>query len=305
RGYRPSIATRADVQVVTVPVHTGGEHTVGELEELFEHEVAERQRLLHAREREVIERHLVEEVSAQLHERLRQGEELVRRMNAEIENRPMSTGMRLRFQWEPEPDGPEGLKEARRKLLATKATWSPQEREAVGRFLHRRIEEARDSGEGATWLEQLGRALDYRAWHRFVIERQQDGEWKPLTKRTHGTGSGGEKAIALTMPQLAAAAAHYGSAHEHAPRFILLDEAFVGIDGDMRGKCMALLAAFDLDFVMTSEREWGCYAGLPGLAIYQLSTQPGVEAIHTTRWVWNGRERVLDDGSAAVGAATW
>ena len=30
---------------------------------------------------------------------------------------------------------------------------------------------------------------------------------------------------------------------------------------------------------MTSEREWGCYATLPGLAIYQLATRPGIDAV--------------------------
>lgn len=78
-----------------------------------------------------------------------------------------------------------------------------------------------------------------------------------------------------------------------------MDEAFVGVDSDMRAKCMGLLTAFDLDFVMTSEREWGCYATLPALAIYQLVTRPGLEAVHATRWVWNGRERLRDSGTAA------
>jgi hypothetical protein len=58
----------------------------------------------------------------------------------------------------------------------------------------------------------------------------------------------------------------------------------------MRAKCVGLLATFDLDFVMTSEREWGCYATLPGLAICQLTARAGVDAVLVTRWVWNGRE---------------
>ena len=41
-------------------------------------------------------------------------------------------------------------------------------------------------------------------------------------------------AVALTLPQFAAAAAHYRSAHPKAPRLILLDEVFVGVDSDMR-----------------------------------------------------------------------
>lgn len=69
----------------------------------------------------------------------------------------------------------------------------------------------------------------------------------------------------------------------------------MGIDRDMRGKCMELLRVFDLDFAMTSEHEWGCYAALPGLAIYQLATRPDVDAVLVTRWVWNGQERVRAD----------
>jgi hypothetical protein len=79
---------------------------------------------------------------------------------------------------------------------------------------------------------------------------------------------------------------------------------FVGVDSDMRSKCMGLLATFDLDFVMTSEREWGCYSTLPALAIYQLATRPDVDAIGVTRFVWNGRERLRAEARAPGARAT-
>jgi hypothetical protein len=74
----------------------------------------------------------------------------------------------------------------------------------------------------------------------------------------------------------------------------VLAEAFVGIDRSMRAQSMGLLRAFDLDFVMTSEQEWGCDATLAGVAIYHLSTRAGIDAVGVTRWVWNGRERAID-----------
>jgi hypothetical protein len=163
----------------------------------------------------------------------------------------------------------------------------------LGLFLQQQIEAVHSTIEGAGWEESLAEALDYRKWHGFGIERFQDGVWKRLTERTYGTGSGGEKAVALTLPQFAAAAAFYRAADPLAPRLILLDEAFVGIDADMRAKCMGLIHIYDLDFMMTSEREWGCYPTLPGLAIYQLSTRPGIDAIGLTRWTWNGSRRDL------------
>ncbi len=88
-----------------------------------------------------------------------------------------------------------------------------------------------------------------------------------------GTGSGGEKAQTLTIPQFAAATAHYKSAHPHAPRLILLDEVFVGIDAPARSRLMGLLETFDLDYVMTSESEWGTHPTVSALAIYQLASR--------------------------------
>jgi hypothetical protein len=250
--------------------------------------------MLDAREREVLENHLIGEIATELQQLIRRGEKLVQEMNEELRSRPMSTGMALRFAWQLDPAGPPGMDIARHHLMSTAGTWSPAEREALGGFLQERIRTVRAANETGTWQEHLTEALDYRRWHRFYVERRQDDQWKRLTRRTYGTGSGGEKAIALTIPQFAAAAAHYRTAAPHAPRLILLDEVFVGIDSDMRGKCMGLLDAFDLDFVMTSEREWGCYATVSGLAIYQLSTRPGIDAVGLTRWVWNGHTRTQD-----------
>lgn len=293
QGYQPAGTIMDDLFVVTVPFQ-GRELTMTQLRDALNDEISHRQTLLDAREREVIENHLIGEVAIHLHDLIHSAERWVREINEELATRPMSTGMALRFQWEPLPEGPPGLAEARGRLLGTSGTWSPRDREALGDFLQRQIQSARAESEMGTWQDFLFTALDYRKWHQFVVLRKQDGQWKRLTRKTHGTGSGGEKVIALVIPQFAAAAAHYRSASHLAPRLILLDEAFVGVDTDMRSKCMDLLRAFDLDFVMTSEREWGCYPTLPGLAIYQLATREGIEAVGVTRWVWNGRERTLD-----------
>lgn len=101
----------------------------------------------------------------------------------------------------------------------------------------------------------------------------------------------------MTSTWSAAAAAHYHAAPT-APRLILLDEAFVGIDNDMRRHCLGLLSAFDLDVVMTSEREWGCYDTVPALAIYQLASANSGDCIATTRYIWNGRQRIREDAAS-------
>lgn len=289
-GYHPD-ATPVDDGLVLVRCPFRGKLcAMSEFEAVLGEDLSLRQRLLDEREREVIENHLLGEAAAELQRLIRDAERWVEHTNREITARPTSTGMQLKFVWEVDPDGPPGLDAARRHLLRANALWTPEDRTALASFLQERIRAERNVNESGTWRDQLAAALDYRRWHRFAILRQQDGQWRRLTRATYGTGSGGEKALALTIPQFAAAAAHYASADPNAPRLILLDEVFVGIDSDMRSKCMGLLATFDLDFVMTSEREWGCYPTLPGLAICQLTSRPGIDAVLVTPWVWNGEE---------------
>lgn len=289
----PRLEERVGVSVLVTPLR-GRDTTAAQLSAHFAKEVSKRERLLEEEEREVIENHLLDQLGLHLQQRLREAGELVAGMNLEIESRPMSTGMRLKFSWDPEDELAAGWQRIRKLMGSMGSLWTPAEREQVASFLRERMDRAREDHPGTSSEDQLRIGLDYRRWHRFRVLREQDGIWRRLTRRTHGTGSGGEKAIALTIPQLAAAAAHYGSAREDAPRLILMDEAFAGVDTDMRKKCMGLLGAFDLDVVMTSEREWGCYETVPALAIYQLVTRPGVDAVHATRWVWNGRERTRD-----------
>ena len=49
---------------------------------------------------------------------------------------------------------------------------------------------------------------------------------------------------------------------------------------------MGLLNSFDLDLMMTSDREWATYPTVSGIAIYQLAASADASA--ATRWVWNG-----------------
>lgn len=301
-GHQPQMEYADDSLVaIACPFH-GQPLRLGQLQAALGDEIATQERLLTEREREAIDNHLIGEVATTLQELIRDAEAKVVDMNSEIMRCSTSTGLTMRLKWEPRTEAvPEGLAEARHLLLADSELWAPSERAQLGQFLHGLIKDARAANPLGVWTDHLRQALDYRAWHYFAVERRQNEKWEKLTRRRYGTGSGGEKALMLTVPQMAAAAAHYRSAAPHAPRLILLDEVFVGIDSKVRAKCMGLLEAFDLDFVMTSEREWGAYPTISGLAIYQLTTRPGIDAIATTRWVWNGRERVRAD---AVGTGS-
>jgi hypothetical protein len=252
--------------------------------------VQERQRLLDVHEREILENHLVGEVASTLQELITAAERRVAETNRELAERPTSTGMQLRLRWTADPDGPDGLANARARLLRQSAdAWSEADRAAVGGFLQNQIKAVRAQDTTGTWLEHLTDALDYRRWHRFAVDRRQAGGWSSAS----GPSSGGERVLAASVPLFAAASSYYSSAgNPHAPRLVMLDEAFAGVDDRARAKCLGLLAAFDLDVVMTSEREWGCYAEVPGLAIAQLSRIDGVAAVLVSRWEWDGAERI-------------
>ncbi|WP_234426120.1 TIGR02680 family protein, partial [Streptomyces kebangsaanensis] len=287
RGGHSATARMVEDGMVVEIVYQGRERAVPELAEALAAEVAELTRILSAHEREILETHLLTEVAGTLQELIGAAERQVRAMNAELQERPTSTGMRLRLVWRSSRKAPAGLAQARERLRQSADAWTPEDRAAVGEFLQAEIGRRQSDDRAGSWLEVLTAALDYRAWHEFGIERHQHGKWVPAT----GPASGGERVLAVSVPLFAAASSHYATAAPHAPRLVTLDEAFAGVDDDSRAKCLGLLHAFDLDVVMTSEREWACYPQVPGIAIAQLSRVDEIPAVLVTRWEWDGTER--------------
>lgn len=260
----------------------------------IESEIATRERILDEREQDTLEKYLLGEVAEGLRKGIAMAAELVDQMTTEVSKRPMKTGMQMRFRWRQDEEGPPGLAEACEVLSVDSATWSPEERDQIKLFLQRAIRQQREQDETGSWHEHMRAALDYRRWHRIIIERRKgpDAHWIRLTRKTYAGGSGGEKAISLTLPPIAAAAAYYQTADPYAPRFILLDEAFAGISADNRESCLALIVEFGLDTVLTSETEWGMYPSVPQLAICQLDRFSDLEAVVNRVFVWNGQHKL-------------
>ncbi|MBW3645773.1 MAG: hypothetical protein KY441_09740 [Actinobacteria bacterium] len=144
-------------------------------------------------------------------------------------------------------------------------------------------------------VERLTAALDYRRWHRFVVHRRGGAGAEHFTARTQAFGSGGEQAKLAHLPLFAAMAGYYGSARPTAPRLLVLDEAFAGIDDDQRADCMSMLVELDLDPVLANFGEWGCYPEVPQIAVYHLERTPGLLGVAALRFVWDGRQLREDD----------
>lgn len=299
-SHQVQMEQTADFGLVVCIIYQNRPERPDRLKTILEAEIAQRRELLTAREREVLENHLQAEIAAAIQRLLQNADRQVDAINKELHKRPTSTGVRFRLQWQPLSEGadgaPIGLEEARKRLLNTNADlWSPDDRRVVGAMLQERIETERasaDAASGGSLLDQLARALDYRRWHRFTVQRWQDGQWRKLS----GPASSGERALGLTVPLFAAVASFYSqSGYPHSPRLVLLDEVFAGIDDAARAHCMGLIREFDLDFIVTSEREWGCYAELPGVSICHLQRHEGIDAVHVSRWTWDGRAKLREE----------
>jgi hypothetical protein len=71
---------------------------------------------------------------------------------------------------------------ARKRLLNTSSDlWSAEDRPVVGAMMLQRISAERERADFSSGkdsgplLDQFARALDYRHWHRFRVERWQEG----------------------------------------------------------------------------------------------------------------------------------
>ncbi|GAA2210937.1 TIGR02680 family protein [Nonomuraea monospora] len=286
------LAPDDDVQVLTATVN-GVRAGAAALGEALRRERDERRCDITEAERDLFDRTLAGDTRRHLADRIKQAAALVEGMNQRLERVRTASRVAVRLVWQVDPTQSPGTRAARDLLLRDPAGLTDADREALYAFFRDRVEEARAGNSSASWEDQLMKVLDYTSWHRFTVRLDRgDGQgWQDLTRKLHGALSGGEKAIALHLPLFAAVAAHYQT-DPGCPRFILLDEVFVGVDRTNRGQVFDLLVDLGLDLVLTSDHEWCEYRELDGIAIHQLITGDGDEAVTTARFVWNGYRTV-------------
>jgi uncharacterized protein (TIGR02680 family) len=286
------LAPDDDVQMLTATV-SGVRAGAAALSKSLRKERDERRSDITDAERDLFDRTLAGDTRRHLADRIRQAGALVEGMNQRLERVRTASRVAVRLVWQVDPTQSPGTRAARDLLLRDPAGLNEADKEALYVFFRDRVEEARADNSSASWEDQLMKVLDYTAWHRFVVKLDRgDGQgWQDLTRKLHGALSGGEKAIALHLPLFAAVAAHYQT-DPGCPRFILLDEVFVGVDRTNRGQVFDLLVNLGLDLVLTSDHEWCEYRELDGIAIHQLITGDGDDAVTTARFVWNGYRTV-------------
>jgi len=156
------------------------------------------------------------------------------------------------------------------------------------------IRAQREKDPSLGYLAHLREALDYRYWYRFSVQAVDDA--RPGSMRTLSPRLGlsqGEQRVLSYLALFAAAAAHFDGLGASCPRLLLLDDAFAKVDEPTHGRLLKLLIELDLDFVMTSERMWGCFPEVPSLEIYEALREPLVPGVALVHFRWDGRQRHL------------
>jgi uncharacterized protein (TIGR02680 family) len=269
-----------------------GEHPVAALAQRLTAAVARDRELLTERERTLFEEHLIGELGEMLRQRRNEAQDLVAGMNRLLAGVTTSQGIAVRLQWQLRDDVPDEASRAVTLLGRTLGSLLPDERAELRDALHRLIDASRSEAPEDSYTEHLTRALDYRRWFAFRIRYTRPelaGKWHDLHRKS--PLSQGEQKVVCYLPLFAAAAAHFTSlagAAPYAPRFVLLDDAFPKIDVRTHPLLFGLLVAFDLDFVVTSERLWGDHATLPSLAIYEALRDPSERGIAQYHYTWDG-----------------
>ncbi|MFJ4774133.1 TIGR02680 family protein [Streptomyces uncialis] len=274
-----------------------GSHDVAVVGERIAAEAAEARGRLTERESDVFQRFLTGELGDHLSTQVIAAANLVAALNDTLKTVRTSHGLGVELLWKLNDDADADVRVAVELLRNPSSLRTREQTEQLRGVLQRRIEDARRTDPSAGYTAHLRTALDYRSWftfHTFVVEDAAPGRRRRLTGRT-GL-SQGEQRVLSYLVLFAAAAAHFTSLADsapHAPRLILLDDAFAKVDEPTHGRLGRILVDLDLDFVLTSERLMGNWAGVPSLHIYECLRDPHVRGVATLHYTWNGRHRRL------------
>ncbi|MER7816232.1 TIGR02680 family protein [Streptomyces sp. NPDC096153] len=295
-GFDAQLEERDGIKVCRL-VDDHGSHDVAVVGERIAVQAAEARGRLTEREREVFQRFLTGELGDHLSAQVITAANLVAALNDTLRTVRTSHGLGVELLWKLDEDVDADVRAAVELLRSPSSLRTREETEQLREVLQRRIEEARRADPSAGYAAHLRTALDYRDWfrfHTFVVEDAAPGRRRKLTGRT-GL-SQGEQRVLSYLVLFAAAAAHFTSLAEsapHAPRLILLDDAFAKVDEPTHGRLGRILVDLDLDFVLTSERLMGNWPEVPALHIYECLRDPHVRGVATLHYAWNGRHRRL------------
>ncbi len=293
-GYDTAIDEHDGVKVVHVADDSGRQTLALVAARLADEAEAARGRLA-AREREVLERFLLRELADEVRSKLLDALDLVAGANRTLAGVSTSHGKGAHLDWKLRDDAvaPAGVAA---RLLVDELRDEAADAELRDTLLAL-IDAERAADPSAGYEQHLRAALDYRSWHRFTVkvtDSAHPGSARVLSSRL-GL-SQGEQRVLSYLALFAAAASHFEAIAREtptAPRLLLLDDAFAKVDEPTHGHLLGLLVRLQLDFVLTSERMWGCFPSVPSLEIYEAVRDPALPGVALVHFRWDGHQRHL------------
>jgi hypothetical protein len=296
RGYVVSQEYPGDDRdLIVVTVSRSGEHQrVRDLGDQLATELDSLKASISEQEQGLMRKWIVDGLADALAVRLGEVREQVERTNRVLAACKTHFGIRVGLQWEIEAEAADALRETVTLLKRGPGMLDADAQALLGEQLQALIDAERDRGEGTT-AEQIARALDYRAWHRFWVQVTRDGgPTRKLTNRLLVAGSGGERAIMLQLPLFAALAGFFDGAALGCPRALVLDEAFEGIDDAHARQMLDVLGELDLDFMMASYK-LRPFVPTHRFALINLRRFRSQRVVVGQRSVWTGSQLLADD----------
>ena len=274
-----------------------------EFHETLKKQIAETELLIQQKDRELFEDILSRTLSQQLTDRIAESRRWVADMSALMKNMETSMGLRFSLDWKAkaaENDEQLDTVELEKLLLRDRKLMTAADMERVAAHFRSKIRQeklrAEEAEEPVNYMDLVRDALDYRKWFEFQMSyyRGEDSK-KTLTDSAFNKFSGGEKAMAMYVPLLAALNAQYQKASkEDHPRIVAMDEAFAGVDDKNISSMFELVGQLDFDYIMNSQSLWGCYETVPALRISEMHRPGNSQIVTIIHYTWNGKERILD-----------
>lgn len=293
-GYDTAIDEQEGVKVVHVADDIGRQPLAVVAARLTAEAEAARGRLA-AREREVFERFLLRELADEVRAKLLDAHDLVFEANRTLAGVPSSHGKGAHLDWKLRDDAAGPASVAARLLVDHLRDEAADAR--LREALLALIEDERAADTSAGYEQHLRAALDFRKWYQFTVKVTDVAH--PGSSRTLSNRLGlsqGEQRVLSYLALFAAAASHFQAIAREtptAPRLLLLDDAFAKVDEPTHGRLLGLLVDLRMDFVLTSERMWGCFPSVPTLEIYEAVRDPAHPGVALVHFRWDGHQRHL------------
>lgn len=288
------------VRFVMTLVWLGKKLTLNEFVEQLQLTIASQEELISQKDRELFEDILSQTISKKLTEKIDESRTLIRQMSSLMRNMDTSMGLSFSLEWKPviAEENEMDVRELEKILIRDKALITAEDEERVAKHFRSIIKKEKERMElngVPNYMDLVRNALDYRKWYSFKMSYAKANEAKKeLTNAAFNRFSGGERAMAMYVPLLAAVNAQYQKAKlEDHPRLIAVDEAFAGVDEKNIASMFEMVEKFDFDYIMNSQALWGCYETVKHLKISELLRPLNAEFVTVINYVWDGKEKKM------------